>query len=138
MRGTIHACTFDIRDLAIENIGGYHVKNLMILLLIALSSLCACSRDESPVDITKHPPGTSDASIVVANCDTLKAAVERFASENSGVYPANVDVDTSRAGHTVLELLPAGGLENPFTKSKEAPVNEIGRASCRERVSTIV
>ncbi|HEY5133570.1 MAG TPA: hypothetical protein VII85_07800 [Candidatus Krumholzibacteriaceae bacterium] len=99
------------------------MKNVLILLLMALSTLCACSRDESPVNIPKHPPGTPDASIVVANCDTLKAAVERFASENGGIYPANVDVDTSLVGHTVLDLLPAAGLENPFTKSKEAPVN---------------
>ena len=99
------------------------MKNVLILLLMALSTLCACSRDESPVNIPKHAPETPDASIVVANCDTLKAAVERFASENGGIYPANVDADTSLAGHTVLELLPAGGLENPFTKSKAAPVN---------------
>ncbi|MGD1047634.1 MAG: hypothetical protein ABR899_02640, partial [Candidatus Krumholzibacteriaceae bacterium] len=99
------------------------MKNVMILLLIALSTLCACSRDESPVNIPKHGPGTPNASIVVANCDTLKTAVERFASENGGIYPANVGVDTSRAGHTVLELLPVGGLENPFTKRRAAPVN---------------
>jgi len=99
------------------------MKSVIMLLLVTLLSLCGCSRDDSPVNIPKPVPEAPDPSIVVANCAVLQAAVEQFAAENDGVYPDDVDIDTSLAGNTVLDLLPPGGFENPFTKAKEAPVN---------------
>jgi hypothetical protein len=101
------------------------MKNVLILLLLAFLAAGGCSRDDSPVSVPKPVPETPDASIVVANCATLQAAVEQFAGENDGVYPGNVDADTSRAGNTVIELLPAGDFENPFTGIRAAPVNGV-------------
>jgi hypothetical protein len=99
------------------------MKNVLIMLLSAFLAAGGCGRDDSPVNIPKPVPETPDASIVVANCATLQAAVEQFAGENDGVYPENVDADTSLAGNTVIELLPAGGFENPFTGNPSVPVN---------------
>jgi len=99
------------------------MKNALLLLLLAIISMGGCGRDGGPVDMSKPDPAAPDASEVVANCAALQAAVEQFARENDGVYPDNVDADTSLAGNTVIELLPEGGFENPFTGSVSPPVN---------------
>ncbi|MFA4947674.1 MAG: hypothetical protein WC674_04080 [Candidatus Krumholzibacteriia bacterium] len=101
------------------------MKNVLILLLLANLATGGCSREDNSVNTPTPVPETPDASIVVANCATLQAAVEQFAGENDGVYPENVDADTSLAGNTVIELLPAGDFENPFTGSPSAPVNGV-------------
>ncbi len=99
------------------------MRNVFILLLMVLLALGGCGRDGIVIDDPAPLPEPPDASAVVANCAALQAAVEQFAAENEGVYPDDVDADTSRAGNTVLDLLPAGGFENPFTEDNEAPVN---------------
>ncbi len=115
------------------------MKNVLILLLLAVIAVGGCGREDSPVNTPTPDPVTPDASIVVANCAVLQAAVEQFAGENDGVYPEDVDADTSLAGHTLIELLPDGGFENPFTGIPSAPVNgaadspgEVGYASVAE------
>ena len=61
---------------------------------------------------------------VRGNCHTLQLAAEDFAVQNNGVYPANVGVDTTPAGDTVLVLMSNGVLlENPFTKLATEPIN---------------
>jgi hypothetical protein len=99
------------------------MRNALILLLLAIMAAGGCGRDDSPVSLPNPVPDAPDASIVVANCVALQAAVERFAGENDGVYPNDVSADTSLAGITVLALLPEGGFENPFTGSPSPPVN---------------
>jgi hypothetical protein len=101
------------------------MRNVFILLLMALLAIGGCGREDIVIDDPAPVPEPPDASVVVANCAALQAAVEQFAAENEGVYPDGVDADTSRAGNTVLDLLPAGGFENPFTKDAAAPVNGI-------------
>jgi hypothetical protein len=116
------------------------MRNLLIINLLALMTVCACSRDESPVAIPKPAPEKPDVSIVIANCRTLQAAVEQFAQENRGTFPSSVDADTSLAGNTVLNLLPKSGLlDNPFTKTPTVPLNgaadssgEVGYEPIRE------
>jgi hypothetical protein len=103
--------------------GGINVRNVLILFLLTILAAGGCGREDGPVNTPTLVRETPDASIVVANCAALQSAVEQFAEENDGVYPDNVDADTSRAGHTVIELLPAGGFENPYTGSASAPVN---------------
>jgi hypothetical protein len=61
---------------------------------------------------------------VVANCQVLLQAVEAFAAENNGVYAANVDVDTTPSGKTIIDFLPGGLLlENPFYNIRTEPRN---------------
>jgi len=116
------------------------MKNLLIIHLLAFLAVCGCSRDDGPVDIPKPEPETPDESIVVANCGVLESAVERFAGENNGIYPDDVDSDTSSSGNTVLELVPPGALAaNPFSTEPTLPVNgaasspgEIGYAPITE------
>jgi hypothetical protein len=103
--------------------GGINVRNVLILLLLTGLAAGGCGREESSVNVPTPVPDSPDASIVVANCEALQEAVERFAEENDGIYPSDVDADTSRAGHTVLDLLPADGFENPFTGEPAVPVN---------------
>jgi hypothetical protein len=111
------------------------MRNVLKLLLLAVLASSGCGREELVVDGPEPLPEPPDASIVVANCAALQEAVERFAAENEGVYPNDVDADTSSAGNTVLDLLPAEGFENPFTKDREAPVN--GAADSPGRVGYV-
>jgi len=48
-------------------------------------------------------------SLTVANCLVVRNAVERFAAENGGEYPADLAARTL-LGHTVVDLLPCGTL----------------------------
>lgn len=61
---------------------------------------------------------------VRGNCHTVQLAAEDFAVQNNGVYPANISVDTTPAGDTVLVLMSNGVLlENPFTKLATEPID---------------
>jgi prepilin-type N-terminal cleavage/methylation domain-containing protein len=61
---------------------------------------------------------------VKTNCHTVQLAAEDFAVQNEGIYAANVDVDATPGGTTILDLLPGGvRLENPFTQAGSEPVN---------------
>ena len=61
---------------------------------------------------------------VKSNCHTVQLAAEDFAVQNDGVYAANVDVQTTPAGQTIVAMLPGGvRLRNPFTKAVTEPVN---------------
>lgn len=100
------------------------MKRLLIIILSLIVAAFGCSRDASVVDIPQPEPQTSDESIVAANCRVLESAVQSFAAENDGIYPGDVDSDTSGAGNTVLDLVPQGALaDNPFSLKPTAPVN---------------
>lgn len=59
-----------------------------------------------------------------SNCHTVQLAAEDFAVQNNGVYAANVGVDTTPGGDTIIGLLPGGlALQNPFTKVADVPTN---------------
>jgi hypothetical protein len=61
---------------------------------------------------------------VVANCFTVQQAVEEYARLNGGEYPANVGVDTTPWGDTVICLLLDGVLlENPLTCVATEPID---------------
>ncbi len=61
---------------------------------------------------------------VKGNCHTLRLAAEDFAVLNAGAYAANLTVDTTPAGDTVLILMSNGVLlENPFTKLATEPID---------------
>jgi type IV pilus assembly protein PilA len=61
---------------------------------------------------------------VKSNCHTVQLAAEDFAVQNDGVYAANVDVQTTPGGQTIVAMLPGGvRLKNPFTKAVTVPVN---------------
>ena len=59
-----------------------------------------------------------------SNGHTVQLAAEDFAVQNNGVYAANVGLDTTPGGDTMIALLPGGlNLQNPFTKAATEPVN---------------
>ncbi len=61
---------------------------------------------------------------VKSNCHTVQLASEDFAVQSDGVYAANVGLDTTPAGDTIIAMLPgAVALENPFTKIAEEPTD---------------
>lgn len=61
---------------------------------------------------------------VKSNCHTLQLSAENFAILNGGTYAANIDVDTTPGGGTILSMLPSGAmLQNPFTRAATEPVN---------------
>ncbi len=101
------------------------MRNALILLPMVLLALCGCGREEIVTDGPAPLPEPPDASVVIANCAALQEAVERFADENGGVYPDDVEADISREGNTVLDLLPDESFENPFTGDPASPVRGI-------------
>ena len=61
---------------------------------------------------------------VKSNCHTVQLAAEDFAVQNDGVYAANVSVQTTPGGQTIVTMLPGGvRLKNPFTKLLTEPVD---------------
>jgi prepilin-type N-terminal cleavage/methylation domain-containing protein len=61
---------------------------------------------------------------VKGNCHTVQLAVEDWAVQNEGVYPADISSDTTPGGATVTDLLPRGALlENPFLKVAAVPID---------------
>ena len=61
---------------------------------------------------------------VKSNCHTVQLASEEWAIMSGGIYPLDVDTDTTPAGDRLIDLLPQGQLlVNPFTKVNTEPVN---------------
>lgn len=61
---------------------------------------------------------------VMTNCHMVRWAAELFASENGGVYPSDVDIDSTPFGNTLIDFLPGGyRLQNPYTMSLTEPFN---------------
>jgi prepilin-type N-terminal cleavage/methylation domain-containing protein len=63
---------------------------------------------------------------VKTNCHTIQLTAEDFAVQNDGVYPDDVDVDTTPGGQTLIAMLPGSALlENPFTNLASEPDNGV-------------
>ena len=61
---------------------------------------------------------------VRSSCHAVQLAAEDFSIQNNAVYAANVDVDITVSGETLVDLLPGGALfENPYTRAATEPVN---------------
>lgn len=100
------------------------MKNLIVLVLLALLAFPGCGRDDNPVRSSGPVIENPEETIVMENCLVVRAVVEEFASRNNGIYPNDVDADTTSAGGTVIDLLPGGRpIENPFTGARTEPVN---------------
>ncbi len=68
--------------------------------------------------------GRSKEAVVKSNCHTVQIASEDFAIQNGGIYAADVDIDTTPSGSTLVDLLPKSRLlTNPFTRVETEPVN---------------
>lgn len=74
--------------------------------------------------------------LTIANAYAVREAAERFAAENNGVYAANVGVDATPDGKTIIDFLPGGlHLENAFHGYRAEPVN--GAAATRGAVGYV-
>jgi prepilin-type N-terminal cleavage/methylation domain-containing protein len=61
---------------------------------------------------------------VKSNCHTVQLACEEWSVMAGGIYPLDVDTDTTPAGDRLVDLLPLGMLlANPFTKANTEPIN---------------
>ena len=70
---------------------------------------------------------------VKSNCHTIQLASEDFSVMSGGLYPGDVDTDTTPGGDTLIDMLPNGQLlSNPFTKNDTEPIN--GTASLAGQV----
>ena len=59
-----------------------------------------------------------------SNGHTVQLAAEDFAVQSNGVYAADVAIDTTPGGDTIVGLLPGGlNLTNPFTKAVNVPTD---------------
>jgi hypothetical protein len=103
---------------------GYEMRNaLIIITIMLLSAVFACSESESPVD-TNGLSVLEREAIVSENCLILQAALDEYLVHNDGLCPDDIYVDTNSMGHTVIDLLPDGQpLVNPFTELRTEPGN---------------
>ena len=70
---------------------------------------------------------------VKSSCHTVQLACEDFSVMSGGLYPNDVDTDTTPGGDTLIDMLPNGQLmSNPFTRNATEPVN--GTASTSGQV----
>jgi len=61
---------------------------------------------------------------VKSNCHTVQLACEEWSVMSGGVYPLDVDTDTTPAGDRLVDLFPGGILlMNPFTKANTEHIN---------------
>lgn len=98
------------------------MKSMIILIsFIMLVFIIGCENKtivESP-DLTM----IELEAIVKGNSITLLEAVEQFALDNYGEYPASANSDTALSGKTLIDYLPGGErLVNPFTGQYDQPI----------------
>jgi prepilin-type N-terminal cleavage/methylation domain-containing protein len=61
---------------------------------------------------------------VKSNCHTVQLACEEWSIMAGGLYPLDVDTDTTPSGDRLIDLLPQGlPLMNPFTRANSEPIN---------------
>lgn len=61
---------------------------------------------------------------VKSGCHTVQLACEEWSVMSGGIYPLDVDTDTTPAGDRLIDLLPGGILlMNSFTKASTEPIN---------------
>jgi prepilin-type N-terminal cleavage/methylation domain-containing protein len=61
---------------------------------------------------------------VKSNCHTVQLACEEWSIMAGGIYPLDVDTDTTPSGDRLIDLLPQGlPLMNPFTRANSEPIN---------------
>jgi len=98
----------------------------IIILMALLTFVSGCGREDTGLvggSPTPEPEALEEA-IVRANCLTVQAAVEEFASHNDCIYPSNVDIDVTPYGSTVIDLLPQEArLSNPISLINSEPIN---------------
>ncbi|MBN2184857.1 MAG: prepilin-type N-terminal cleavage/methylation domain-containing protein [Candidatus Krumholzibacteriota bacterium] len=61
---------------------------------------------------------------VKSSCHTVQLASEDFSVLSGGLYPNDVDTDTTPGGDTLVDMLPNGQLmSNPFTRTATEPID---------------
>ena len=61
---------------------------------------------------------------VKSSCHTVQLASEDFSVMSGGLYPNDVDTDTTPGGDPLIDMLPNGQLmSNPFTRNDTEPGN---------------
>lgn len=85
---------------------------LAISLVIAVAFLAAVGK-------VNH---VMNNMIAKTNAYTILRAAQAFAHHNGGNYPSSF-TDEDQEGCTLLDYLPRGGLENPFTGTWDVPLD---------------
>ena len=95
---------------------------IITILAITIAILIGC--EQNTIVDSQAPTVQELEAIVKGNSLTLLEAVELFAIENFGYYPASADSDTTFIGKTLIDYLPEGErLINPFTGLKDQPID---------------
>ncbi len=109
------------------------MKKSLILLILPLLLAASCGKDRTPVLVE---PSLED--LVIANCYTVRAAVEAFAAENNGGYPLQTTHRTP-SGNNLFDLLPGGVLlENPFTQIRTEPTDGLASLPGQTAYSAVI
>lgn len=98
----------------------------IITVIIAITCAILIGCDDKSVVECQAPTDQELETVVKGNSLTLLDAVELFAIDNYGEYPANADSDTTISGKVLIDYLPGGErLLNPYTGIKDQPMNSV-------------